>query len=466
METSKLTETLTLKLSELEPCRQKADITIPAKTIDVEMNIIAKEFAKQVNLPGFRAGKAPLQMVKKRFKENIEQELLRQIHITAFENIRSKSKNNPVTMPAPDSEPIPPKAGEDYKFTLTFDVAPEFKLPEYKGIKLKKPEVKITEKQLDEEINRYRDMYAEFKTVETPATDGDMLKISFTSDLECPEDALPSYKRLINAEDSWCWLSEPEMLPGIIKGLKGAKAGDKKELTVEFPENFTEPLLAGKKGKYKITVKEVQSRVPLKDDKELCKRLNIDNIKTLKEQLKTSRKAQEEQAGKVKLQQEAIEAITQKIGKIDLPPSMLAQSTQMQFRQIANELVKSEADLESFKKETEKHQKAAEEAARTRLTNFFAAQAINEKEKISVTQEEINARIKAISAAYGYKEKDLRQQMESSGGIEELQIDITIEKAATAILDQADFGASKSPKKAENKDDSKKKSNAKDSKKK
>ena len=452
METSKLTESLVLKLSEMEPCRQKAEITIPADTVDSEMNIIAKEFAKQANIPGFRAGKSPLQMVKKRFKENIEQELLRQFHITAFEKIRTESKTDPVTMPSPESEPLPPKTGEEYKFTLTLDVAPELKLPEYKGLKLKKAEVKVTDKQINEEINKYRDMYAEFKTVDSPSEKGDMLKISFTSDLECPEDALQSYKRLVNAEDSWCWLSEPEMFPGIIKGLTGTKAGDKKELTVNFPEDFTEPLLAGKEGKYKITVLEVQRRMPLKDDKELCKRLNIENIKTLKDQVKSSKAAQEEQAGKAELQKEALETIVKKVGTFDLPPSMLAQSIQMQFRQIANELVKSEDDVESFKKDTAKHQKDAEKTAKTRLTNYFVSKTITDKEKIPVTQEDVDARIKGISAAYGYKEKDLREQMESSGGLEELHMDLTIEKAAAFIVDQAKFDA---PKKAEKKSDSK-----------
>jgi len=453
METSKLTETMVLKISELEPCRKKAEITIPAETVDNEIKLITKEFASQANLPGFRAGKAPLQMVKKRYQANIEQELLRQFHISAFEQIRKESKTDPVTMPSPDSEPQPPKSGKEYKFSLTFDAAPDFKLPNYKGLKLKKQEVKVTDKEINSEIERYRDMYAEFKAVDSPAEDGDMLKISFTSDLECPEDALASYKRLVSAEYSWCWLSEPEMLPGIIKGLNGAKAGDKKKLTVDFPSDFTEPLLAGKKGKYEITVKEVQRRVPLKDDKELCKRLNIEDIKTLKEQFKASKEAQAEQAGKAKLQEEALEIITKEVGKMDLPPSLLAQSTQAQFRQIANELVKSEADVEGFKKETEKHQKDASEAATKRLTNFFIAKAITEAEGIQVEQSEIDAQIRGISAAYGYKEKDLRQQMENSGGIEELHMDLTISKASNFIVDNADFGSKKTEKAADKKKD-------------
>ncbi len=468
METSKLKESLVLKLSELEPCRQKAEITIPAATVSSEMNIIATGFSQQANIPGFRAGKTPLQIVKKRYKENIEQELLRQFHITAFENIRRDSKAYPVTMPTPESEPLPPKIGEEYKFTLTFDSAPNFKLPEYKGLKLKKAEIKVPEKHINDEINRFRDMYAEFKTVDSKSEKGDMLKISFTSDLECPEDALQSYKRLVNAEDSWCWLSEPEMLPGLIEGLTGMKAGDKKDLTIDFPTDFTEPQLAGKKGQYKITIIEVQRRIPLEDDKELCKRLNVDNIKVLKDQIKKSKMAQEEQAGKIELQQKTLAMIIKKVGDIDLPPSMLAQSVQMHFRQIANDLVKTEADMESFTKDTEKHQKVAKDAAKNRLINYFIAKAISEKENIAVNQEDIDARIKALSSAYGYKEKDLRKQMDENGGVEELHIDLTIEKVASFLLDNAKFDdvkeSSKDKKKSESKGD--KKIEKKDSKKK
>ena len=443
MDKSNLNDAMVLKITEIEACRNKAEVTIPAETIDKNMDNTVKEFVKQAKLPGFREGKAPKQIVKKRFQDNISQELLRKCHLTAFEKIREESKTDIVSMPTPEAEPEAPKPGEEYKFSLTFEVAPELKLPEYKGLKLKKPESKVTDKDIQEEMDRYREMYAEFATVKEPAEEGDMLKISFTSDLECPEDAIASYKRLVEAEDSWCWLNEPEMLPGIIKGLKGSKSGDTKKLKVEFPADFTEPLLSEKEGNYEIKVVEVQRRVPLTDDKELCKRLNLENIDALKTQLKSAKAAKEEQEGRVKLQNEALESIVKKVGKLDLPPSLLGQATQTQFRQIANELVKSEDDVEAFKKDTDKHRKVAEEAAKKRITDYFVAKEIAEAEGIQVEQKEIDDQIKGISAAYGYKEKDLRQQMESSGGFEELHMDLTISKVAGFIVENADLGEKK-----------------------
>ena len=439
MEKSTLQKEINLTISEVEPCLKKAEVVIPADAIKKEMNITLNEFAQQATLPGFRQGKVPLAMIRKRYADQLGQELIRQCHIAAFEKIRTELSTDLVTMPHPDAQPAAPEEGKDYTFSLSFEIAPEFKLPLYKGQKMKKTEHKITDKEIKKEIDRYREMYSEFATVKTPAKTGDMLKISFSSDLDSPDDAPVSYKRLVQTEESWCWLNDPEMLPGIIKGLTGVKAGETKELTVNFPEDFQEKMLAGKTGKYKISVIEVQQRVPLKDDEELCKRLNIDSIDALEKQIKETGAARKEYENKAKLCNDALKILADKVGKLDLPPSLLAQTTQMQFRQIANELVKSDADVEGFKKESEKHRKVAETRAKERLINYFIAKKINEAEKISVTQSEIDQRIRSISATYGYKEKDLRQQMENSGDMEELHIDITISKAAEFLVENADF---------------------------
>jgi len=453
MKKSKLSETMVLEFSELEPCSKQVEVTIPAETVENEMKLITKEFVAQVNIPGFRQGKAPLQIVKKRYKDSIEQEFLRKIHISAFEQINQDSKMDPVTMPLAEATPKPPLPKTDYKFSLKFNVAPDFKLPNYKGIKLKKEEVKISDKEINQEIDKYREMYAEFKTLESSAKPGDMLKISFTSDIECPEDALASYKRLVSAENSWCWLSEPEMLPGITKALTGVKAGETKELKVDFPADFTEPLLAGKKGKYSIKIEEVQRREPLTDDKELCKRINIDNIEDLKKQIIAAKEGQAKYENIIKLQTEAIEAIIKEVGEIDLPPILLTQATQMQLKRIISEVVKSEADVEGFKKDTEKHQKNAKEEAKKRLVKFFVSRAITIAEKIEVNEEELENNIKTLAITHGYNPKEFKQQLEESGGAEELHMDITIEKAATFIIDNADFGVKKDEKTAKKKKD-------------
>ena len=428
-----------LKFSSPEPCRMKAEISFPAEDVDSNLEIAFKEMRKTIAIPGFRRGKAPVQMIRKRFEGAALEQIVRNFTIDAFDRIREKFGSDLMTLPSPENELPQPELGKPYSFTLTFDVAPEIKLPDYKGIKLEQAAEEVTDEDIEEELNRYRDVYSEFSTVDSPAEEGDMLKVSFKSDIQADDDTPESAKRLIAAEDTWCWLNEPEMMPGIIKGLTGVKPGKTKDLEIVFPADYSDEYLAGKKGNYEFTVNEVQRRVPLKDDEELCRRLNVDDIDALKERIRNTRTETARHQAEMQLRNQALDSLAEKIGKFDLPPAVLASAVQTQLRQIANGSVKTQEDAEAFRKDIETHRKTAEEQAGKRLATYFIAKKIAEAEKLEVGQSEIDDRIRGLSMAYGYKEKDLRQHMESSGGMEELHIDLTIEKVADFLVKNADI---------------------------
>lgn len=453
-----LKEAIKVELTEKEPCLKKADVAIPAEAVDNEMELAVAEFAKYAKLPGFREGKAPKNLIVKRFAANIKEELTRRFQVAAFEKIREINDTDIVTLPIPEGNIPEPESGHEYAFALTMNVAPEVKLPKYTGIKLKKTAVKIDKKEVEGEIDRIREMYAEFTTVEEAAQEGDMLKISYTSDIDAPEDATAAYKRYVSAEDSWCWLSEPEMLPGIIKTLKGVKAGAEKKLNADFPADFTEPLLAAKKAKYEIKVAEVQRRMPLKSDEEFCKRINVPDIKTFKEQIEKNLESRAQMTAEGELRQVAMDSVCDNVKKIDLPPDMLAQTVQMELRNIANQLVKSEEDVEGFKKDQDKHRKDAEEAAKKSLVRYFVCKKIANEEDITVEQADIDNRIAGMSRAYGYKEDDLRKQLQSSGGMEQLHMDLLVSKVNDLIIEKAEIAEAgkKAPAKEDKKNEDKK----------
>jgi len=441
-----LKELLQVELTEKEPCLKKANVTIPSEAVNGEINLTVKEFAKFAQLPGFRSGKAPQHLIKKRFASKIQEELSRRFQAAAFEKITEESIVDIVTIPVTEGDFPEPISGEAFNFALTFNVAPEIKLPEYKAVKLTKTMPEVAKKDIDAELDRIREMYSDFATIDEAAKEGDMLKITYTSDLEAPEDASAGYKRYVSSEDAWCWLSDPEMLPGITKVLNGVKAGAEKKMDVVFPDNFSEADLIGKKAKYDIKVSEVQRRMPIKSDKEFCKRINVPDIKTFREQIEQNLKARLEMETNSELQQAALDAVCSSIKKLDLPPAMLAFSIQREFRQIANSLVKKEDDVEAFKKDTEKHQKDAEKTARQHLTRYFICKKIADIEGIKVEQSDVESQIAGISKAYGYKEKDLRKQMEASGDIEALHLDLIITKVTDFIIKNADIADSKNKK--------------------
>lgn len=424
-----------LTLKELEPCEWRADVTVPKELVGREIGAAAEEIKRVVSIPGFRAGKAPAALVAKRFGDEINSQVVQNIHSAAFEKIKEASETDVVTLPLPKENPPAPKRGEDYSFSLFFDAAPKIDAPDYKNIKLPPPDMKGVEEDVEKEIEYYRSVYAEFSSVDGPAKREDMLKVSLSSDIELPEGAPESAGRLLNAEETWCWLNEPEMLPGIIKALEGVKKDDKKKFKVEFPSDYVEPSLAGLKGSYEAVVLEIRRRVPLEDDAELCKKLDVENMDALRERTRSAVEERRRAAGRQEAVRAIFETLRKKAGDFPLPSSMLSQASRSELRSIANAMVKSKEDVEAFQKDIDSHSAAAKTAAESRLREFFIARAIAKAEDIQIGQRDMDDRIRAMSALYGRSESELRKQLEESGAIEDIHIDMTIEKVADRILE-------------------------------
>ena len=166
-----------------------------------------------------------------------------------------------------------PAADREYAVTLDVEVAPEFKMPEYKGLEIKVEDGETLEQHIENRMKYLKDLYADYVTIEEPAQKGDMLKVSYESDFVPAEDAPASLRRAVKSEESWIWLSEPEQIPGVLAALTGAKKDGEYTFKAEFPADWREKDLQGKSVEYKVKVFEAQRRVPVADDAKLAEKL-------------------------------------------------------------------------------------------------------------------------------------------------------------------------------------------------
>ncbi len=429
-----------VSLKEVNPCEWRADMTLPPNEVDAKLDAAAATLKDTVSIPGFRPGKAPLALLAKRFKADIASQVIRDLHALALAEIQKECPLNLVTLPMPENSPLPPQRGNEYSLTLFFETAPKFDLPDYKKLELPKLDTNDVDDEIESEIAKYRETYAEFKPLDdAKAMHGDMLKISFTSDVTVPEGAPESCAKLVAAQGAWCWLNDPEMLPGVIKCLEGAGKGEKRTLDVTFPDDFVEPALVGLSGKYEIEVIEIRRRMPVEDDGELCKKLGVEDMDALKKYLESSVRAKLQSKNRSKAIAAMFGALRKKVGALSLPPSLLAQTAQGEFSAIANEIVLTKEDVDGFQKDIETHRNEAEKRAVSRLSDFFIASAIAELESISVEQNDLDERIRVLSSFYGRKEKELRKQLEESGRMEEMHMDMMLEKVAEKLLELNGF---------------------------
>ena len=425
--------------TELEPCSWKVEYTVPGDVLDKECASVLNEFAKVAELPGFRKGKAPKQLIKKRYSEKIDDELIQRCLYTAFQKTAEDEKFEVVSYAMPKESKPEYKQGQDLAFEITFDVAPEFELPEYKKIAVEISKPEIADKDIDAKLEEFRQMYADYVNVEGAAEAGDMLKVSYSSDFELPEDASATLKRQVEAEEGWIWLNEPEIIPGAIAAMTGAEKDKDYTFTAEYADDYREADLAGKKVEYKVKVLEVQRRKPLEDEAQLCEKMGVKDLAALRERVSRSLEMEGVQKRQSEARTQVVEKLIGQIADFPIPPSVLAQEVQREIRQIANREVKKEEDAEKFKEDIDKFKEEAEASAKDRMKRMFILRKIAKLENIQVENEEVDAQLQNYSRHHGYRANELRRYMEQSGRMDDLQLDMLMEKVTGFLADNAEI---------------------------
>ncbi len=435
-----LVKSLKCEVKDVNACRKAFSVSADAETVKKEAARALKDIAGMVSLPGFRVGKAPVGIVKSRYEKEIREEVERRMVNAAFDLI-NEHKDWEVLSVAFAEEPKL-ELDADFTFVMNVDVAPEIKLPDYKAIKLDAPEVKVDEKTLAERMDFYRNMYSSYAEADDAAKPGDMLKVTYKSDFALPEDASNSLKRLVEAEDSYLWLNDPEMIPGSTKALTGAEKGRHYQFTAEYPADFRESALAGKKVTYDLDVLSIQRRKPLTDE-ELCEKLQVKSIEDFEKNLREAMTAEEKNRQRGELAEKLYAELDKQVPEFELPPSMLQNETAKELRKLANEQIKSAEDAEKFKAAMEENNKTAEAAAAKSLRRSLILRAVAKAEKISITAEEVNAQIDSMSRYYGYKGKEFRSMLEKNGAIDDLALDMVNAKTLEFLTGMATGGADK-----------------------
>ena len=425
----KLADVLQMECSSPNSCSREYAFTLPADAAKAEADRTLAAVAGMVQLPGFRPGKAPLGLVKSKYSAQIEEEMRNRVVSAAVEKVEA-TKDELLSL---NFKSVPEfKAGEEFKFVLAADVAPEISLGDYAAIKLDLPAVEVKDSEIDERIETYRG-YGKYAEVDAPAVAGDMLKVDYESDFTPAEDANAAVKRQAAAKDSFLWLNEPELIPGSIKALTGAEKGKEYSFAAEYAADYREKEFAGKTVNYKVKVQSVQHRGKLTDEEMLANT----GAKTMDDLRGMFRKELEMEAA-AKRRSEANEAVYKKLdeaaGEFDLPAGLLDAEIQKNLQKIARETVRSEADAEKFKSELDAHKAEAEKNARPALRRMLILRKLAQLEKVTVSDAELEAQVNGMSRYYGYKPNALRETLRKSGAIEDLRFDILSSKALDQLV--------------------------------
>src|SRR5947207_12671897 len=220
-------------------CRRELELEIPAEDVTKATERVAKEIARVARVPGFRPGKAPVALIKRRFAEDIKGEVLQSLVPEKVEKAVAEQKLTPVSQPKVDKLDF--NEGQPLKFRAVFDVLPEFELGSYKGLELEIPTMDITDEDITKALEEMRERAAAFAPVEGRAIqDGDFAQVKLLGTPEGGGDPL-------QADSVLCHIGAEETMEPFNTNLKGANAGDHKNFDAEYPADYPDPKLAGKK---------------------------------------------------------------------------------------------------------------------------------------------------------------------------------------------------------------------------
>ena len=227
-------------------CRRELDLEIPAEEVQKAMERVAREFARVARVPGFRPGKAPVTLIRRRFAEDIKSEVLQSLLPERIEQAVTEQKMVPVTRP--HVEQVDFAEGGPLKFKATFEVLPDFTLGDYQNLEVEVDALEITDAEVEKSLTEMRERAATFVPVEgRPIADGDYAQIELVGTPVGGGEPL-------RGENVLCHIGAEETLGAFSENLRGAQTGDHRRFEVRYPEDFPDPKLAGKVYTYAIEI--------------------------------------------------------------------------------------------------------------------------------------------------------------------------------------------------------------------
>ena len=380
---------MNITVEDVAPCKKRLKIEVPANRVKQAYDRVADDFQKEARIPGFRPGHAPRTVVVKKYHKDIESEAQRSLVPEAYQEAITEKKLRVVSQP--EIEDLKYQAGLSLSFSTVVELVPDFKLPEYKELVLKKQETEVTEEEVEKTLKSLADQRANFEDApERPLSMDDFAVISYTGKLEDKPliDLVPDAKNLAHNPNFWLWMRTEGFLPKFAEQCVGLKKGETRTVEVEFPADFPQAKLAGKKVQYDVELKEIKVKhAPALDDafaQEVAK-MNLAELKTrVRENMEQEKKNQANAAARTEIIQKLISAV-----EFDLPPSALDEETHATVYDIVAENQSRGVPANILEEKKDEIFSNAAKAARESVKFKFIAAQIAENEKINVTNEQM-----------------------------------------------------------------------------
>ena len=363
-------------------------IQVPSADIDTAVQKKLQSLAKEVRLNGFRPGKVPLQVVRKRFGGQVRQEVLGDIINESYHNAMTQENYRPAGMPS--IEPVAnEETPEEFAYTATFEVYPEIELASLNGSSVVKTDSSVEESDLDEMMETLRQQRKVWNDVDRPAATGDQVVMDFTGSIDGEEFPGGS------AKDAPLELGSNSMIPGFEDQLVGVSKGDEKTISVNFPEDYRATDLAGKEAQFQITVHAVKmSELPEVND-EFAKEFGVEEggVQGLRADIKDNMERELKQALENRDKQAVMDLLLEK-NDFPVPGSLIKEEIGRLKKQLLDQMQAPEGS------QPELGDEMFESDAERRVKLGLLVAEIIKKNELKPDPDKVRSTIESMAASY------------------------------------------------------------------
>jgi trigger factor len=410
-------------------CRRELELEIPAEEVSKKMESVAKDFARLAMIPGFRKGKAPVSLIRRRFAEDIKGEVLQTLVPERVEKALAEQKLAPVTQPKVDKLDF--NEGQPVKFRAVFEVMPEFELGSYKGLELEMPTMDITDDDVAKALEEMRERAAAFAPVEGRAVqDGDFAQVKLLGTPEGGGDPL-------KADSVLCHIGAEETMEPFNTNLKGANVGEHKNFDVEYPADYPDPKLAGKKFHYAVEVLGIKTKKLPELNDDFAK--DVSDAQALDELKKKVREGLEHQRDhrRKELLHEKVLAELVKKHDFPVPESLVEHQMDVRLERVVRSLAAQGVDPRAVNVDWVTLRHRQQDRARDDVKAELIIDRIATAENIDVTEEDLTRELEHAASHSNESAEALRARLTKQGTLDRMKAKLRSDKTLESLEQNA-----------------------------
>ncbi len=402
---------------------RRMKVQVPADKIETEVDSRLRSVGKRAKLKGFRPGKAPMNVIRKQYGSQVQQEVLSEVIQSSYSEAISKEQLRPAGGPRIETSKF--QSGQDLEYTAVFEVYPDIEVKGLDKIKVEKPVAEVSESDIDDMIEKLRRQKASWETVDRAAAAPDRVVIDFEGrvDGEVFEGGV--------AEAAPVELGAGKMLPDFESGLEGIKAGEEREITVRFPDDYHAENLVGKTAVFSVKAHRVEAQALPDVDEEFCRAFGVDEggLDKLRTEVRQNmeRELAETVRGKVKSQ--LMEGLLQQ-NKVELPKALVDEEIDKMQREMFGGKIPDE-------KRAQLPREPFEEQAGRRVALGLLLGEIVRAENLAVDEGRLRAKVEDLASTYDDPEQVARAYLSNPSLRAQIENIVLEEQAVDHMLGQA-----------------------------